>query len=167
MIATIENSPDDLAILNLPTRHHFRNKPLNYTKWGGIQYWQAVFNRQRVNLTKRVHIGIRPKPGYSKMDMHSPSGATITHYWMESWKNLFENHIRYIKLEGNSRYYLGKRFGIIKTILRTASAFMYSYFLTQGFREGVVGLLLSIFYTGYEFFSNFSLLAYQVTRRNQ
>jgi hypothetical protein len=86
----------------------------------------------------------------------------LHHYWMNSFKVLYQKHLRYLKLEGKAQYDKGRRYTFKRHIKSSISAFYDSYVIYQGWKDGLIGLFLSLFYCWYIFSCWSELRKYQM-----
>lgn len=152
----------DLGAIALPTQYHFRGKRLDCTFWGEVKTKAVVFHRDRVTLTSDVHRGLRLKDGYhATLLTKEASSDHITHYWVDSYAEMFEKHWRYVKHEGASQHHAGRRFSYSDMAHDVASTLRRNLLDLHGLRGGVDGLFLSLFHTGYTALSWLSLRHYE------
>ncbi len=152
---------DSTAIINIPYQYYFLGKPIKTTRWGGIKYIGKVFHRNRVHLKALVHRGIHCKDGFVVKNIVEREVNVVRHYWVNTIGQLFEKHLRYIKIEGESRYHSGERFslfGWVREILAALKANLLNY---KGINGGWLGIFLSFFYSWYVGMSLLSLRRYQ------
>lgn len=151
----------DVALIRLPCRFYFRNKPLKGTVWGGENSRQCVYHRDRIVLSKKVHVGTRPLGVFTEVRLIDSRKGAISHYWVDSYRQMFDKHMRYIKREGAVKYGAGERFTWHKWISQTLLAFRDSLITHNGWADSITGVLLSIFYAWYVSMSYLSLRNYQ------
>ena len=156
---------DDIyGIISVPYQYYFMNKRLDTTVWGGIRLIPRVINRNRVNVTADVHRGLKCKPGYQVFALQFRPGNAVRHYWIDSYSQLWRKHWRYIRMEGKARYEEGNRFNLYYLFMETAKALYIGLIKKQGWRGGLTGIFLSLFYAWYIFMSALSLAVYQLRR---
>jgi len=160
LLSTIAATPS-LGMIKLPWQFYFKGKPLHCTIWGRDNVKSAVVHKERVSFLGAVHRGLSILPGYSVFEYPREYRYFIRHYWVDSYKDLFEKHLRYLKEEGRARLFQGERFSFHKLIREPLSALKYNLFNYQGLRGGVLGVFLSFFYASYIFLSLCSLWKYQ------
>ncbi|MBC7232568.1 MAG: hypothetical protein H5T68_04950 [Chloroflexi bacterium] len=152
---------DLLAIISVPYQYYFRGKPLTSTIWGGTRYIPRVFHKERVILEPYVHSGIRCKEGYMSAKIEKSGCNFVQHYWADSFAQLFEKHQRYIQEEGEARYQQGQRFTWRKLPGAVLYALKYNLIDCGGVQDGLIGIVLSMFYAWYVTMSLLSLRRYQ------
>lgn len=152
----------DLARLFTPIRYYFKGKPLKGTIWGEKKYKGKVFNRKRTLVSPLVHVGINILPGFTTYRIPIAEDNFIEHYWMDSYKSLFQKHWRYVKGEGESRFKKGNRFSLLRLVRQTFYAFFDNFFKYNSIADGKDGVFLALFYTWYVVMSELSLLKYQL-----
>jgi glycosyltransferase involved in cell wall biosynthesis len=150
-----------LAMINLPWQFYFKGKPLRCTIWGREKQKSVLIHKERVSFSGAVHRGISILPTYSALAFPREARYSIRHYWVDSYKELFEKHLRYLNHEGFSRFYHGERFSFLKLIKDPLSSLKYNLFHYHGLRGGILGLFLSVFYALYIFLSLCALWKYE------
>lgn len=136
---------DSVAIVNVPILYFFKGKLLKYTKWSGVKHKKFVINKERVILNDGVHRGVSLVSPFKIHDISFDGGNYIKHFWMHSYKQLIDKHLRYLKNEGVSRYNLGKRTSFLKIFYVFIKEFKENYINHRGYR----GLFLSLFRAWY------------------
>lgn len=157
----------DIALIRLPCQFYFKNKPLKGTVWGGDNSRACVYNNDRMVLSKQVHtryILLNEFREYCLVD--SQIGA-IKHYWVDSYGQMLEKHMRYIRREGEAKYVAGERFTWRKCVSQTFFAFKDSLITCRGWSDGITGIFLSTFYAWYVAMSYLSLRIYQNNLKNK
>lgn len=152
---------DSIGVIALPHQYYFRGEPLNTTSWGGNQYARKVFHKARVRLQPHVHRGIQPLEGYEVVQIERVSDNHIQHYWVDSYRELFEKHWRYIRREGKSRYNNGQRFSWWDCTRATWKTLQVNLIDHRGLCGGRTGVFLSFFRALYMCLSFLSLRQYQ------
>ena len=123
----------------------------------------VAIHRNRVKFSPYVHRGINLIPGYTSISLpHIPENC-IRHYWVDSYKQLFKKHYRYILKEGESRYNRHERFSWKQFFRESIGSLKYSLFHCNGIRGGFKAIFLSLFYSWYISMSLLSLRRYQIT----
>jgi len=149
----------NVAAIAVPWRFYFKGKKLNCSIWGGNKKFKKVFyNKNRVLFKNAIHKGYIIKDG-EEINLKSKYG--IKHYWMDSYKQLLEKHLRYIDAEGESRYKNGERYRFSNKFLKTAYALKQNLTTEKGILGGFKGIFLSFFYSWYIWESYNSLKKYE------
>ena len=146
-----------LGIIKLPWQFFFKGKPLRCTIWGRDNVKPVVVHKERVSFSSAVHRGLFLLPGYNALTFPRENHYVIRHYWIDSYKDLLEKHLRYLKREGLARFRHGERFSFHRLIKEPLSALKYNLFHYDGLRGGAIGVFLSVFYASYVFLSLCSL----------
>ncbi len=160
LLSTIGATPS-LGMIKLPWQFYFKGKPLHCTIWGRDNVKPAVVHKERIAFSSAVHRGLSILPGYSALAFPREDRYVIKHYWVESYGELFEKHLRYLKHEGLARFRHGERFSFHRLVKEPLSALKYNLFHYHGLRGGVLGVFLSAFYASYVFLSLCSLWRYE------
>jgi len=155
-----------LGAIQLPWQFYMKGKPLKYTIWGKEKKKVAVLNKHRNEFLSDIHAGAKVIDGYHLSSLPVACDAVIKHYWMDSYKQLFRKHIRYLKAEGETRYRRGETFLWNKFIINTAAALKLNLLDYNGLHGGLRGIFLSFFYAWYVAMSMLSLYRYQRSIRD-
>lgn len=146
----LKEADENLAMIRLPHHYYFRGKLLKTTRWGKVQFVTRVFHRNRIEWSVNVHSGVTNcKPGYRTIEIPARGDNPVRHYWIDTYKQLFEKHNRYIPHEGESRYAKGERFSWIGSIKETICALKQNLIGYRGLLGGFTGIFLSFFYSWY------------------
>ena len=139
----------DVGLIYAPLRYFFRGRALKGTIWGGEKKRRLVLHRRRVDVQPDVHAGVRLRPGYRALDIAATPDNVVLHYWSDSWSALLDKHRRYLTVEGASRHRHGARTRLREIAAAPAVAFYECYVSKRGYRDGLVGLGLSLFWAWY------------------
>ena len=152
--------------VEVPWQFYFRGKALHCCVWGQPGYSkQVLFHRERVELRPLVHRGYRLLEGFRAVTVERSGENYIQHYWIDSYRELFAKHRRYLTQEGPSRYAAGQRFSWGRLALYTVGALKMNLIDYDGWRCGFTGVFLSLFHGWYMCRSWLALRAYQRSRR--
>lgn len=158
--------PDNIGSITTPMFYYFKGKRLKGTPWGGINSRILLINKTGITLSPKVHDGPKLKPGYQNLNLQIKEANTIYHYWMQTYAQLLEKHLRYLKNEGESRFFQGERATIFQILIHPFQQFVYSYIIKKGYLDGLVGIFLSLFWAWYQTAALISLYRYQKNRYN-
>jgi glycosyltransferase involved in cell wall biosynthesis len=158
--ALAEPQPD-VCGYNLPWRFYFCGKRLAVTPWGGRKYKGSLANRTRLRFQPYVHRGATALPGMHWETIEGSETATIHHFWVDSYAQLFEKHLRYIRIEGEARYHTGERFRAWTALKCLARLLLINLRPAAWWKDGLQGLFLCCFFVWYEASAALSLRAYQ------
>jgi glycosyltransferase involved in cell wall biosynthesis len=150
-----------LGMISLPWQFYFKGKPLHCTIWGRENQKPVLIHKERIAFSGAVHRGISILPSYISLAFPREDRYVIRHYWVESYTELFEKHLRYIRQEGFARFCHGQRFSLFKLIKDPLSALKNNLCHYHGLRGGILGVFLSVFYAFYIFLSLCSLWKYE------
>lgn len=150
-----------IGVVDVPIKYFFKSHGLIGTTWGGIKNRKYLIHKNRFEFKANVHKGGFLKNGFKKLEINSNGSNHINHFWMSGYKQIFEKHIRYLKNEGSSRFDSGQRTTILKICKTPFRQFIDCYFKASGYRDGFIGLFLSIFRAWYFTAANFELYKYQ------
>jgi len=152
----------DLGVIMMPVQNYFKGRPLDFTVWGsGQQVCRRVVHRNRNRFSPHVHRGMQLLEGYTSITLPREPANCLKHYWVDSYREMFGKHWRYIKQEGQARYELGERFWWRRWVWETRQALRQNLFDYGGLKGGFTGIFLSFFYAWYVCMSLLSLRRYQ------
>jgi glycosyltransferase involved in cell wall biosynthesis len=156
----IEQDPR-IGVIRIPWQFYFMGKPLYVTRWGTQKVKGVVRHRRRNEFNPKVHRGMRLLNGFTGATVSRNSRFFIKHYWVESYREMFEKHWRYIKEEGKARYESGERFKLYNWLRTTLAVLKQDLIDYKGLKGGFKGVFLSFFYAWYVNMSFLSLWRYQ------
>lgn len=151
-------SSKNIGIIGCQYVNYFLGEKIEYGRWGGKHFYPAIINRKNVVFKSLVHQEIQLKDGYEKINLPA---FEIKHYWVDSISQFYEKHTRYLKNEGESRYFIGARFSYFKMCLSLTKRFIKYYFVKLGFMDFKNGLRLLYLALWYEKNAWLSLKNYQ------
>lgn len=139
----------DVGLIYAPLRYFFRGRALTGTVWGGERRRRLLLHRERVNVQPNVHAGIRLRPGFRAFEIAATPDNVVLHYWADGWTALLEKHRRYLTVEGSGRHRHGQRTRWREIVATPIVSFYDSYVRNRGYRDGLVGIALSLFWAWY------------------
>jgi glycosyltransferase involved in cell wall biosynthesis len=137
------------AMVVVPTQNYFRGRPLRGTIWGGVRIRRLLIHRHRTWVDPGVHGPVAIHDGFRMAEVEYRGDNSVSHYWLASYKQWFEKHRRYLRLEGASRLARGEHFNRGELLRALWRPFYHSFVTKQGYRDGAVGLALSAFWGWY------------------
>jgi glycosyltransferase involved in cell wall biosynthesis len=149
---------DDVAVVVAPTQRYFRGKPIRGGVWGGIQVDRLLANRRLVDFPTDVHPRLVRAPGTRDVAVPSTGDNAIAHYWSDGYRSLIEKHRRYLLLEGVKRVDAGEVSGLRAVAVAPIRAFVDSFVVKRGYRDGLEGLGLSLVWAWYRWGTELSVL---------
>ncbi|MEM9821752.1 MAG: hypothetical protein AAF985_11800 [Bacteroidota bacterium] len=152
---------DSTALIQLPWHFFFKDQPLRGTVWGGQRFKTSILHKDRVWINDVVHRGLTRKPGFSSHQIEGTVHRYLAHHWAQSYGQLFVKHRRYLREEGRSLYEQGFRYSLVQQLRKGLFAFKHSFYTKRGYRDGLTGLLLSLFWMWYVFKRWSALKRYQ------
>lgn len=148
-IASMIESDATIGALSLPHQFYFLGKPLRTTMWGGIKQIGRVFHRDRVSYERRIHQGLELRDGYRLAAVPERDDFILHHYWADNIAGLIAKHARYAREEAALLAESGERFtwnGLARAVV---AALKGSLIDARGWRQGPVGIFLSLFHAWY------------------
>jgi glycosyltransferase involved in cell wall biosynthesis len=104
--------------------------------------WQPDWNLRLVRTSsnprwegKNPHDELKIDGNIEKLE------GSLTHYSYKDMNNHFEKTIYYARLSAKTYFNMGKKFSLINLFLNPWVAFVRLYFIRQGFRDGMHGLI--------------------------
>jgi glycosyltransferase involved in cell wall biosynthesis len=157
----IKGIEKNVGAIMAPWIFYFRNKQLKGTPWGGTNKRVLLVNNKRFVFSAQIHVGRKLKDEYEYMDIPMKCHNVIHHYWMQGYHKLLEKHLRYLKNEGEARYNSGLRTSLKQILKEPLKAFKISFFSKQGYKDGLLGFSLSVFWAWYQTSAQMALYRYQ------
>jgi len=155
------NIKSDIGIIKLPWQFYFKNKLLKGTVWGDDNYKDGILvNRNKVIIRPTSQVKAKLKNGFKNYKIKRNGMNVIHHYWMRDYESLFEKHKRYIQVERKKKYDAGIRYELNRQIAESLRSFYYSFIIKKGYKDGYVGIFLSIFWAWYTYMGWASLKDY-------
>lgn len=155
------DSNNQIGTVVAPIQYFFRGKALRGTAWGGINSRLLMAHKSRVDFAPQVHLGRKLQNGFNQFNLPLENRLAIEHYWMRSWRQLITKHHRYLAGEGEARYLAGQRVRYSDIVLAPFKAFVYSFFSKQGYKDGITGFSLSVFWAWYQTAAQWSTRTYE------
>lgn len=141
----VKNS--NIATIAVPWHFYFKEKKLKYTVWGGSKKVKKIFyNKNKVIFQDYVHKGHIIKNGH---EIILKTQYYIKHYWVDSYKQLFKKHLRYLKSEGFAKYKYGEKYSFKNKLYKSFCALKQNLIIEKGIFGGFNGIFLSFFYSWY------------------
>ena len=154
--------PANTGMVSVRWQFYFKKHPLKGTFWGIVNMQKTILiHRERVVIPEGVHQGYQLKNSFTTLAIQKGDNKVLHHYWMTDFKKLYEKHKRHLQVEGKTKYEKGWRYNQRKQFKNLLTAFYDSYIIFEGWKDGFIGLYLSLFYAWYNFQIWNSLKKYQ------
>jgi glycosyltransferase involved in cell wall biosynthesis len=137
---------DSVAAVDAPRQYYFAGRPLRGTVWGGPNTRRLLVRRSAVTLTPAIWGGMRVRDGYHVLVLPFTTQTAIVHRWSESYRELAQRHRRYLRLEPADRAAAGEVTGYRAVLMTPWRSFHRSFVAEHGYRDGVTGFALSLFW---------------------
>lgn len=150
-------------------QNYFKRRPIHHGPWSGLGHCTVAIHRRRVELNHAVHAGIRLKDGWAKVvlpDRETEADA-VKHYWVDSIGYMIAKHRRYARAEGPVRYERGERFAWRTAIRSAIRETKRGLIWKAGWRDGLQGVGLSLFWGWYHWACLMALRRTQRQRARQ
>ena len=105
--------------------------------------------RGAVQLHPTVLAGTTLRAGYRAEEIRFTGDNAIAHDWAPNYRVLLEKHRRYLRLEGPDRHKRGLVSSYRDIVATPWRSFSESFFAKEGFRDGMTGFALSLFWAFY------------------
>lgn len=149
IINTIPKLSDEICQIELPWQFYFKNHPLKGTTWGGANSKGVLIHRNRIIVNPISQDKFSHISGYKPFVITRKKNNVIHHYWMQNFRTLLEKHNRYLEVEKKDRFNKGERFSWGKLFITPLSSFYYSFITKKGYKDGMIGIFLSLFWSWY------------------
>jgi glycosyltransferase involved in cell wall biosynthesis len=156
--AILPGLAEDVAAVDAPRQYFFSGRALRGTVWGGPNKRRLLVRRAAVELTPTIWGGMVIKDGFRVLDLPFTSETAIVHNWASGYRALVDRHRRYLELEPVDRAMAGEITGFKAVATMPMRAFRESFIVKRGYRDGLTGLLLSLFWAGFRTSGELALL---------
>jgi len=141
----------------VPWQFYFGNTRLKGTVWGYEKYKGILVHKGKYEIKPVTHYGRKLKDGFTSYQIAKQGNNVLDHFWMDNMTSFIKKHKKYLKDEGQDRYNMGQRITILGVVYNFFYQFFRCYVLAKGYKDGLTGLFLSLFWNWYSFVSNISL----------
>jgi len=141
----------------VPWQFYFGKKALKGTVWGYNKNKGVLVHKDKYEILPITHYGRKLKEGFQSHFINRHFNNVLHHYWMDDKDSFLKKHCKYLKDEGQDRYNMGQRISFFGVVYNSIFQFFNCYFLKDGFKDGLVGLYLSCFWSRYSTISNWRL----------
>lgn len=135
----------------LPWQFYFKKKKLIGTTWGGNNSKGILIHKNRIIIQDKSQKKFKYIEGFTTKNIKRIDSNVIHHYWMINYKTLLEKHNRYIRIEAKDEFEKGLRYSFKTQIFKAYWALKHSLITKQGYKDGMTGIFLSLFYMWYIF----------------
>lgn len=157
-----ENDVDgNIGAILVPCIYYYKKHRLVGTRWGGIHSRWLIFHKDRCRMSGVVHAGRTVLEPFKPYFVPFNGSNVDHHFWMLSFSQLREKHLRYLQLEGESRNFMGFTASCKKIIKSPIKAFCSCFIKNKGYKDHFYGLLLSCFWAWYDTSAEIKLYKYQ------
>jgi glycosyltransferase involved in cell wall biosynthesis len=165
VVGLLPEVPSDVAVVDAPRQYYFKGRPLRGTVWGGPNRRHLLIRRDAVELTPTIWGGMRIKDGFRTIALPFTEQTAIAHRWASGYVALLERQRRYLRLERVDRADAGEVTGWRTILTMPARAFRESFLSKGGYRDGITGFLLSLFWASFRTRGELALLRELAARR--
>lgn len=142
---------NEISCIIVPWIFFFGKKRLLGTPWGGSNSKVIIANRNNFEFVPLIHNSQRI--ANNKKVIHTgnvKNDEYLHHLWMTDWKQFIEKHLRYLKAEGEARFTLNSNPRMLNSLLLAPKEFIWALVVKKAYLDGVLGILLSFFWTWYQ-----------------
>jgi hypothetical protein len=157
---------ENIGDIYVPWQFYFGKIMLKGTVWGYEKEKGILVNRHKYEILPITHYGRKLKKGFNSYHISNNGTNVLNHYWMDNIKSFIDKHKKYLKDEGRDRYNNGQRISILGIIYNIFYQFYLCFFVTKGYKNGLTGFFLSLFWTWYITSSNISLFLTDLKKSN-
>jgi len=156
--AMLPTLADDVAAVDAPRQYFFAGRALRGTVWGGPNKRRLLVRRTAVELTPTIWGGMLIRDGFRVLELPFTPKTAIVHNWASGYRELIGRHRRYLRLERVDRATAGEITGVKAVATTPVRAFRESFIVKHGYRDGLRGLLLSLFWAAFRTSGELALL---------
>ena len=156
-----QDLPAKTGLVRVPSIFYYGQNPLQGTPWGYKKNKRILFRSNAIDVSSRVHDGVRLKREFDDIRLPLKYSNALHHYWMPDYSAFSEKHSRYLRREGHSRFTSGRRTSFTSVLSMVPRQFYYSLINRRGYKDGILGLWLSVLWTWYQTAAEWELLQYQ------
>jgi glycosyltransferase involved in cell wall biosynthesis len=156
--ALLPSVPDDVGAIDAPRQYYFAGRRLRGTVWGGPNTRRLLVRRSVVTLTPEIWGGMKIHEGSRVMQLPFTDETAIVHRWATGYRELVARHRRYLELEPVDRAAAGEVTGYRAVLTMPWHSFRQSYIDKRGYRDGVTGFALSLFWAVFRTWGELALL---------
>jgi len=153
-------SLENIDAINVPWIFYFKRRKLLGTHWGGINRKTIIYDSRKLEFQPFVHRGKLLEDKTKILYLEYEADVCLKHFWVDSIFGMMEKHLRYIKKEGESRYYSGNTVSLVEILTNFPKDFYESFVVRKGFKDKLLGFYLGLFWAFYQGLSQFSLWWY-------
>jgi glycosyltransferase involved in cell wall biosynthesis len=150
-------NPDEFNGFLIPMESYLFKEPVRYT-WGR-NLLLRLFRREKGRFVNPIHekVKVEGRTGVLKNPLY--------HYNSDSLEQFIQKNNLYTTLEAKQKYDAGERFNSTKAILSPLRIFFFRYIRLKGYKDGPLGLALSILLAIFNIFVHLKL--WQLCRVNR
>jgi len=130
-------------------KNYLVGHPINYV-WGPDMHLR-LFRKDKVKFEGLVHEKAKVKGKVDKLK------NPFLHFNASTWKEYILKNELYASLEAKKKLLRGERFNILKLFLSPIHVFFFRYFQNKGYKDKIIGLILSILLSYFTFRIHYKL----------
>ncbi|MGB9883375.1 MAG: glycosyltransferase family 2 protein [Microgenomates group bacterium] len=148
IINKISGCMDDYDCFSFPRKNIIFGKWVKYSRFWP-DYQSRLFKKGKVFWPKRIHPQLIIEGREYLLEAREENA--ILHYNYENLNQWFEKFLRYAQVEAEYYFKNKKQLTFAETIKKALSEFISRYFAAHGYKDGLIGLSLSILQMFYYF----------------
>ena len=138
-------------------RFFFSRQPLNGTIWGLNKFKTIFYRKKALEFRATIHTSKVLKHEFKNFIIED-NNSYLNHFWVDNTKDFLEKQKRYLPFEVNRKLRNGYKVTYIKTLFHIPAHFFYCFILKKGYKDGFLGLKLSILWSYYNLIINLKIL---------
>ena len=147
----------EVGLVYGPIEYHFGRRPLRGTVWGGIKERRLLVRRSGVDISPTIYSGAMVRPGFRASSLPFTGDNAIVHNWVDGYRDFLRKHRRYVRVSAEDRWRNGEVTGYKAIVAMPFRSFAKSYVTKKGYRDGFLGLALSVLWAWYATSSELAL----------
>ncbi len=152
---TIKNNYKNYDYIKIPRKNIIFGKWIRYSRWWP-DYQIRIFKKNKVIWSDIIHE--QPNTLGKELLIQAKEELAIVHYNYENINHYFEKLIRYASVEAKYFFEKKQKLTFKQTLKKSINEFISRYYIGQGYKDGIHGLILSFLQMFYYFFVYFYYL---------
>lgn len=147
--AAFPDLAEDVGVVYTPIQYFFGERLLRGTVWGGVRSQRLLIHRSRNDLRATIYSEAVMRIGYRAHIIEWSGDNAIAHRWVSGFGDFLAKHRRYVRVTAEDRAAAGEVSGWRTIVTTPPRRFVESYLTKRGYRDGVLGLALSVLWAWY------------------
>lgn len=157
-----DNPKNDYTTVSFPIQDYVFGRPMHCMYRKRVKrFWK----KDCAEYATQVHGMVHTKIGNDFAVSSSKKELALEHYHVDSFESYIEKINRYTTLEMERCKTFHKKFTLSKIFIRPVLEFCKIYFLKQGFKDGLLGFIMAVMHTFYQFSRSAKMYEYNVVKK--